>query len=137
MDCPKCKNPLIILELGDIETDYCLECGGIWFDKGELELLLNSEKATSELLNHFNKDTTIKEKPVTCPICKKRMNKVYVDGNDRIIIDECPNGHGLWFDNGEILQLMGTRQLNIENEIVKVLTGIYRDKIYTKSPEEQ
>ncbi len=137
MDCPKCKNPLIILELGGIETDYCMDCGGIWFDAGELELLLNNKKATLELLNHFNTNNNLKEKPIACPICKKKMNKVYVYGNNRIIIDECPNGHGLWFDNGEILQLLGNSRLNVKNEIVKVLTEIYHNKIKTITPEEQ
>ncbi len=137
MDCPRCKNTLIILELDEIETDYCTECGGIWFDKGELELIADNEKAVKELLSYFSKDADIKEKSISCPICKKKMDKVYVDKNKKIIIDECPEGHGLWFDKGEILELIEANEIKVKNNIISILTGIYRDKIYTKSPEEQ
>ena len=47
MDCPVCKNePMIVLELNDVEIDYCLSCKGIWLDTGELELLLESSAKT-------------------------------------------------------------------------------------------
>ena len=37
---------MITLELEDVEIDHCLDCGGIWLDAGELELLLDEpEKA--------------------------------------------------------------------------------------------
>ena len=39
MDCPACKEPLIVLELNEVEIDNCVSCGGIWLDKGELERL--------------------------------------------------------------------------------------------------
>ncbi len=40
MDCPFCNNQLVILELNQIEIDYCTSCHGIWLDNGELELLM-------------------------------------------------------------------------------------------------
>ena len=30
------------MEYRQIELDYCLKCSGIWFDSGELDLLLES-----------------------------------------------------------------------------------------------
>ena len=46
MDCPVCKNAMIALELAEVEIDHCTDCGGIWLDAGELELLLgNPEQA--------------------------------------------------------------------------------------------
>jgi len=48
MDCPVCKNAMITLELEEVEIDHCTNCGGIWLDAGELELLLGQpEKASS------------------------------------------------------------------------------------------
>ena len=40
MDCPVCKNAMIVLELDEVEVDYCADCRGVWLDSGELELLL-------------------------------------------------------------------------------------------------
>ena len=43
MRCPECRIPLVVVEREGIEIDWCLECRGMWFDEGELELL--GEKA--------------------------------------------------------------------------------------------
>ena len=42
MDCPACKGVMVIAEHQRIEVDYCTKCSGVWFDAGELELLLES-----------------------------------------------------------------------------------------------
>ena len=42
MLCPVCKYDMIVVEYHDIELDYCTTCQGVWFDYGELELLLDS-----------------------------------------------------------------------------------------------
>ena len=44
MKCPVCKGVkgvMIIVEHEQIELDYCNDCAGIWFDHGELDLLLD------------------------------------------------------------------------------------------------
>ena len=42
MICPTCDSDMIVVEYDDIELDYCVSCHGIWFDKGELDWLLES-----------------------------------------------------------------------------------------------
>jgi len=43
--CPKCqKEPLSILHRAGVELDGCPHCGGLFFDKGELEKILANEK---------------------------------------------------------------------------------------------
>jgi len=42
MICPVCKCDMIVVEYHNIELDYCTTCKGVWFDSGELELLLES-----------------------------------------------------------------------------------------------
>jgi hypothetical protein len=27
MDCPACREPMVVLELRDVEIDHCLSCG--------------------------------------------------------------------------------------------------------------
>lgn len=137
MNCPHCKNPMIVLELADVETDFCPECEGIWLDAGELELLIEDSSAKDELLNSFKTDRQIKEKAIRCPICRTKMGKVYVGKEQKIIIDECKHGHGLWFDKGEILEVIEMGSINKENEIIKLLTEMYSHKISPNKKEER
>lgn len=44
MRCPKCGHELAEEELGGIKVDRCSQCGGIFFDAGELDLLLASQE---------------------------------------------------------------------------------------------
>lgn len=39
MKCPKCGADLAETELHHVKVDKCPDCQGIWFDKGELEML--------------------------------------------------------------------------------------------------
>ncbi len=50
MKCPKCGADLQEELLRGIVVDVCTSCGGIWFDKGELDLLLGRESAFVESL---------------------------------------------------------------------------------------
>jgi Zn-finger nucleic acid-binding protein len=62
LNCPFCSHPLIILELDQIEIDYCTNCMGIWLDEGELELLLQDSEEKSKFLNSFVVDKNSNEK---------------------------------------------------------------------------
>lgn len=44
MKCPKCGSNLEEIDLLGIKTDRCTQCFGIYFDKGELELLLETQE---------------------------------------------------------------------------------------------
>ena len=39
MKCPKDGSDLKEVEMGNVHVDVCSECGGMWLDAGELELL--------------------------------------------------------------------------------------------------
>ena len=45
MKCPVCRVPTYVVEFDKIELDLCPDCQGIWFDAGELELLLGTPEA--------------------------------------------------------------------------------------------
>lgn len=45
MKCPKCGTDLEEIELLGIKVDQCGQCQGIYFDKGELELLLQTQES--------------------------------------------------------------------------------------------
>jgi Zn-finger nucleic acid-binding protein len=99
---------MVVVGYEDVELDYCTECHGVWFDAGELEQLFETMHLEPGVLRG---DTPLNlpeaktaEQPRRCPICGHRMKKVNI-GQPPILIDACGNGHGLWFDKGEVSQL--------------------------------
>jgi hypothetical protein len=46
MKCPKCGGDLAEREMQHIKVDQCTECGGVWLDKGEIEMLMHSEESS-------------------------------------------------------------------------------------------
>jgi Zn-finger nucleic acid-binding protein len=101
---------MIVVEYRNIELDYCHSCKGVWFDSGELELLLKSqglEEPKAFFEGIFNsQEAASSEKKRKCPICGRRMKKTAIGGQPEILIDVCRDNHGLWFDRGEVAQLI-------------------------------
>ena len=108
MICPVCKKDMVIVEHKEIELDYCTSCKGVWFDAGELELLL--EAAGAEGFQPYldamltGPEAVTKEAARKCPICAKKMKKTAVR-EDGVIVDVCRNNDGIWFDHREIEKL--------------------------------
>lgn len=44
MKCPKCGSEMSEMDFSGITTDRCEGCGGIFFDQGEIDLLLKSKE---------------------------------------------------------------------------------------------
>ena len=130
MDCPLCKNPMIVLELQQVEVDHCPACGGIWLDAGELELLFEDAQQAEQLVGSFRQAPHTKEKARPCPICLKKMQKIFSRQREPVVIDRCPKGHGLWFDRGELPQVLSKAGLDREQKIIKLLSEIFS---YNKS----
>ena len=102
MKCLSCNAPLVTAEMDHVEIDYCPECTGIWLDRGELELLLDSGEAARHYLHSLDPASSrLKEKIRKCPICRKKMEKVLC-GKGAVPVDKCANDHGLWCDGGEL-----------------------------------
>jgi Zn-finger nucleic acid-binding protein len=110
MICPVCKRGMIVIEYQNIELDYCTGCKGVWFDSGELELILKLhglEEVKMFLDNIFDSPEAISsEKKRRCPICGHKMKKANIGEEPQILIDVCGKEHGLWFDGGEVAQLI-------------------------------
>lgn len=101
---------MIVIEYHDIELDYCTDCKGVWFDAGEVELLLNSagiagDKPFLEGMTGAPEAASMEQKR-KCPICHRKMKKVNVGEPPVVLIDVCRQEHGVWFDGGEVTQLV-------------------------------
>ena len=121
MDCPACKNPMIILELHQVEIDFCDVCEGIWLDGGELEMLLSQAESFIKLTPVHNTG----EAPRKCPICSVKMDKVNFDtGGIPVLLDKCPDGHGIWFDSGELKTVVKNAG-GTKHPVVKLLDEMF------------
>ena len=137
MDCPVCKNAMITLELGGVEIDHCTDCGGIWLDAGELELLLDDPAQAGQLIDSFKVDPNCKEKPRKCPICLRKMQKIIVgESAPTLLIDKCSKGDGLWFDKGELQDICERANLDKDNKIQRLLADMFAQE-QTEQPGDQ
>ena len=113
MLCPECREDMLILEYDNIEIDYCDECSGIWLDEGELELLLGSSPDVESpvVMALTGGAPTLRGTGRGCPVCGRKMVLVDIELTSGepagcVEIDKCPKNHGLWFDNGELQQII-------------------------------
>lgn len=93
MKCPTCKQFLLTCEIAGIELDYCAQDHGCWFDKGELEALLQSQVPV--LRDHESGARGDRR----CPRCLASMH--LHRPFEEIEVDLCPYGDGIWFDAAE------------------------------------
>ncbi len=129
MICPSCKNDMIVVEYYHIELDYCPDCQGVWFDSGELELMLQTSKIDAKHIGEINNLPAAKtsEKARKCPICGDAMSKNTIGQQPPVIIDVCRND-GLFFDGGELQQLV--KQIpggsGDGNSIIRFLSEVFQ-----------
>ena len=127
MRSPVSNEFMLVLELAGVEIDYCPLTRGIWLDAGELEVLYGDEDAAKGLLSSFIKDERCREPKVRCPICRKKMEKVVATKN--IIIDRCTMGHGLWFDEGELIEVLRSHPKGESEKIIALLKDMFKSNI--------
>ena len=118
---------MITLELDEVEIDHCLDCGGIWLDAGELEMLLGDSAKASAVVASFSAATGCKEKPRKCPICLKKMEKILVGQDDKtVLIDRCRKADGLWFDSGELEDIFAAADFDEEHKVQTLLKEMFQ-----------
>lgn len=136
MICPTCHGDMIVVEKDQIELDHCTNCSGVWFDSGELELMLERmglEDSTLSIAKVADlPEAKSAEKKRRCPICGRKMKKTNMGQAPKVLIDVCPTGDGLWFDGGEIHQIIkqcavksGT-ELDSESRVLSFLGDTFK-----------
>ncbi len=109
MQCPVCQQDQLIVEWKDVELDMCVDGHGIWFDAQELRQLFEQAGAPNILRELEDRLKALPKRgrgPVRrCPRCSGKMEQVQAPGGN-VVLDRCSKGHGLWFDDGELEQII-------------------------------
>ena len=123
--CPKCSAVLERRSVVGIEIDRCVECGGLWLDKGELAHLRLSEDMLS-LEELQGGASTVRSVPpsskrvrLPCPVCEGRLGAVQVD--EQTAVDVCDRCNGLWLDRGELQATLRAIASNADPAVVEAL----------------
>jgi Zn-finger nucleic acid-binding protein len=127
MKCPGCNAIMVVIELNGVEIDHCFGCGGVWFDSGELNKLLgNDQPVEADMLKKLEKTEEPQRREIKCPICRHKLVQViWPTIKSEVIIDQCFQGHGLWFDRGELMDIIQFGFSGIHSNLVDLLKNIF------------
>ena len=126
MLCPKCKKEMIVIERDEVELDYCMSCEGFWFDCGEWSILckkLIAQGFFDKLSDIYNIPVVLTgEKPRRCPVCSQAMEKFAIYD---VILDRCPNKHGIWFDKNEFSACVNASHVKTQSKQIEFLGEVF------------
>ncbi len=124
MKCSACSKAMVALELRGVEVDYCPACRSAWLDRGELQELLPPGALAAAWSGWFRAGKA-GEKKKRCPICRVRMDKKEFNASPPVCLDVCPRDHGIWFDPGELGEVLKARAPEGGGEVVGLLKDIF------------
>jgi len=107
-NCPRCLVALHAAKGPTIVVDMCTECGGAFFDHGEMSRLTRKEqKAFAKLEALVKPDSAAPPKVVErghlrCPGCGSPMDQYEYANCSGILLDRCTGCSGIWIDDGEL-----------------------------------
>lgn len=98
MQCPKCKKPLKSgkITAKQLVLDQCSQCKGMWFDKGELAILLGARAKKDFVIPKFSAKVLGTE----CLRCNVSLYEFCYPGT-LTLVDGCKQCEGVWLDNNE------------------------------------
>lgn len=121
--CPETLLETLRLPVGEgMLVERCPTCLGLFFDVGELEILLDKVVDAGQEVEQERLTEIVEQRAqahqeidpigsgyVRCPVCRKFMNRKQYAIRSGVIVDWC-KAHGLWLDAGELYTLMHWRR---------------------------
>ena len=104
-NCPVCNTFLNVYSISHLKFEGCPNCKGMWLVNDELRKLKNTVQNGS--LHWLNDEvdnigkTSVIATTRACVKCKKTKLMSVVFGHSSVIIDWCPQCHGIWLDGAE------------------------------------
>ena len=110
MKCPKCHtDSLSEFIVKDVAVDRCSSCNGIWFDARELTQLLAEDGKQVASLRQGSVQDEAGSRKRHCPRDASDLLRVFSAIDRSVILDACPECHGIWLDGGEFNKLFAAR----------------------------
>jgi len=138
MRCPACDHRLTQIVADGVTVDVCKGgCGGIWFDRFELQKVDEPHESAGEVLLDIERDERITvdhSKRRHCPKCATViMMRHFYSVKMQVEVDECPACGGFWLDVGELA--MVRKEFRTEEERRKAAEE-YFSEIFDKELAE-
>lgn len=146
LDCPKCIGRLeeVVIQCrtcSDVPSlkgvgasyklslDRCFTCGGLWFNKGELDRYLADGLTVidSPSLGRAM-DAEFDRKDGPCPKCAVPLRKEPSPVASSVTLDACPQCGGIWLDSTEIDRLEQVSRRSGQSLWESILQAIKRPK---------
>ncbi len=129
--CPGCGANLVSKKFHDQVVEKCYQCGGIWFDAGELrraqEHLDDSITWPENLLRYAEKLKVKTDRQLTCPKDGGALVAIHY-GPSEVIVDICPKCRGLWFDHGEFVKVADDlEEASVDESSLEYLKDLARE----------
>ena len=110
MKCPACDCQMEQMSVDNIRVDVCTRgCGGVWFDRFELQRVDEAHESAGERLLDLEPDASVvvdHAKKRKCPKCGSHvMMRHFFSVKKEIEVDECPRCAGIWADRGELRKI--------------------------------
>jgi len=103
MNCPNCNTTMEKVADPDVTTDECPNCGGMFLNKGELNVLATALAGDIEYCSIDHDRHKDRFPTRACPRCQdQQMGKVNLLAFSSIIFDVCPRCEGFFLDKGEV-----------------------------------
>ena len=96
---------------GYFKIERCPHCRGVWLDAGELDKIQRTTindykdelaKPENSVARAFALAKSRQEGAYNCVKCETSLIKKEYAYNSQVLIDTCPEGHGMWLDAGEL-----------------------------------
>jgi len=114
MDCPYDAIALNPKRLeSEVDVEICPICGGIWLSENEIAALQTAhardrhddEDDLEPVRAAYEMAADEQQAPGPCPICGDPLVHKEYAYTSQVVVDTCPNGHGLWLNRGELERL--------------------------------
>jgi Zn-finger nucleic acid-binding protein len=111
MDCPRCRTVLVGTEYEGVLVEKCPQCRGFWIPGYRLSEIIEKRERTFSLEEieayrqvHESRAGLVHpaDSEICCPDCGVSMLRSHYHYAQEVLIDRCPQGHGVWLDEGEL-----------------------------------
>lgn len=106
--CPACRCELSIGLMHECQFAGCKQCGGMMFQQQTFAMLIDHLRSINPQPKRMPKPMDASQMNVKrhCPTCDASLETHPYAGPGNSVIDTCPSCHVIWFDRGELNNLV-------------------------------